>query len=92
MTPAPVACRVLVAGRVQGVGFRQSCQRAANTAGVHGWVRNLADGRVEAWLEGDPVAVERVAGWCGHGPSWATVTGVEVHDEEPAGQDGFTVS
>ncbi len=86
-----LACRVYVTGRVQGVWFRQSCAEEARAAGVSGWVRNLADGRVEVWLEGDRHRVERVIAWCRIGPPRATVTGIEVRDEQPAAADGFIV-
>lgn len=91
MTGAPVAVRVLAGGRVQGVWFRHSCAEEARAAGVVGWVRNLADGRVEAWLEGERDAVDRVAGWCRSGPPRSRVDTFEIHDEEPAGLPGFTV-
>jgi len=90
--PAPVALRLVIEGRVQGVGFRDACRRAAAKAGIAGWVRNLPDGRVEAWLEGDRDAVGRVAAWCRHGPSWAGVSNVELHDVEPAGHGDFRVT
>jgi len=51
----------------------------------------LADGRVEVWLEGDREAVVRVTFWCGHGPSWSSVSGIEIHDETPTGTLGFHV-
>jgi acylphosphatase len=89
MTASRVALRVLVTGRVQGVGFRAACRRRATEAGVDGWVRNLPDGRVEAWLEGDREAVGRVAEWCHRGPSWAAVSDVDLHDEVPQGIVGF---
>ena len=91
MTEAVVALRVYVSGRVQGVGFRDECRRVARKAGLNGWVRNLADGRVEAWLEGDKTAVEQVAAWCQRGPSWTEVTGIEVSDQTPRGGDRFEV-
>ncbi len=81
--------RVLVAGIVQGVFFRQSCRRVARDEGVAGWVRNLPDGRVEACFEGPADAIDRVVAWCRHGPPGARVTGVEVIDEPPAGELGF---
>jgi acylphosphatase len=83
--------RVLVAGRVQGVWFRESCRDQALAAGVGGWVRNLADGRVEVALEGPPAAVDEVVAWCHRGPRRARVEAVEVVDEAPVGERGFRV-
>ena len=83
--------RVLVGGRVQGVFFRDSCQRMASSAGLSGWVRNRNDGRVEAVFEGEPDAVERMVGWCRQGPRRAEVDHVEVIQEEPQGESGFRV-
>ena len=83
--------RVHVSGRVQGVWFRESCHEQAQRAGVDGWVRNLADGRVEVVLEGSPGAVERVVAWCHEGPRQARVARVEVVDEAPVGERGFRV-
>ena len=81
--------RVIVSGEVQGVGFRATGRRAARAAGVAGWVRNLSDGRVEAVFEGDQVAVDAMVAWCRRGPSWATVSGVSVEEQPPAGEHGF---
>jgi acylphosphatase len=81
--------RVLISGRVQGVGFRWSCRRMAEGEGLAGHCRNLADGRVEACFEGEDEAVERAVRWCRQGPTHAIVTGIEVTDEEPRGQCGF---
>jgi acylphosphatase len=83
--------RVLVSGRVQGVWFRESCREQAVAAGVAGSVRNLADGRVEAVLEGPAAAVDRVVAWCREGPRRARVEAVEVVDEAPVGEAGFKV-
>jgi acylphosphatase len=83
--------RVWVSGRVQGVAFRASARRAARAAGVDGWVRNLADGRVEAVFEGAPAAVETLLAWCRRGPSNARVERVEVSEEPPEGAAGFEV-
>lgn len=83
--------RVVVAGRVQGVFFRDSCQREASAAGVAGWVRNRSDGAVEAVFEGEPEAVERMVTWCRHGPSQARVDRIEVDEEPPAAERGFRV-
>ena len=81
--------RVLIKGRVQGVGFRWSCRRMAEAAGLAGWCRNLPDGRVEACFEGDPAAVEAALAWCREGPSSAIVTSVDVTPEMPRGERGF---
>jgi acylphosphatase len=82
---------VSVAGRVQGVWFRESCRDRALAAGVAGWVRNLDDGRVEVVLEGPPAAVDEVVAWCRQGPPRARVDRVDVVDEEPVGERGFRV-
>jgi len=82
---------VYVSGRVQGVFFRESCQEQAQLAGVDGWVRNLADGRAEAVLEGSAATVDRVVAWCHEGPRRARVDRVEVVDETPIGERGFRV-
>ena len=82
---------VFVSGRVQGVWFRESCREQARAARVDGWVRNLADGRVEAVFEGPSVAVDRVVAWCREGPRRARVDGVDAASEAPAGEAGFRV-
>jgi acylphosphatase len=84
--------RAVVQGTVQGVGFRFSCAREAERLGVRGWVRNRADGTVEAVVEGEPAAVEELVGWLRHGPRFAAVSHVEVVEEEPAGLVGFDVA
>lgn len=81
--------RLVISGRVQGIGFRYSCRRVAEAAGVSGWCRNLPDGRVEAALEGESEAVERVVAWCRRGPSHAIVTDVDIVSETPEGVCGF---
>jgi acylphosphatase len=82
--------RVFVTGRVQGVGFRYAVAERARTRGVHGWVRNLASGQVEAVFEGEPDAVEAMVGFCRRGPLGARVDDVQVADEEPRGEAGFS--
>jgi acylphosphatase len=59
--------------------------------GVAGWVRNRPDGTVEAVFEGRPDAVDRLVGWCRHGPRGATVAGVDIAEEVPEGMSGFAV-
>lgn len=70
--------KVVITGRVQGVGFRASCQRQAVALGLTGWVRNRWDGAVEALFEGPAEAVNAMLAWCHQGPPAAYVTGVEV--------------
>jgi len=81
-----VARRLIVSGHVQGVGFRYFAQDAAAREGVTGWVRNLADGRVEAHVEGDVEAVTRLELALRQGPRGARVDRVEVDSQEPSGR------
>ena len=83
--------RVRIVGRVQGVGFRESCRREARVLGVAGTVRNLPDGSVEAVFEGPAPLVEQMLSWCNHGPRMANVRHVEVITEAPTGSTGFTI-
>lgn len=81
-----VRAHVIVSGRVQGVFFRAETKRAAERFGVGGWVRNRADGTVEATLEGPRQAVDDTIAWCHHGPPMARVTDVKVSWEEHSGE------
>ena len=83
--------RVVVAGRVQGVFFRDSCRERASSEGVGGYVRNLPDGRVEASFEGESDAVERMVEWARQGPPQAQVDSAEVIEEEPRGEKAFSL-
>jgi acylphosphatase len=83
--------RVIAHGRVQGVFFRDSTRRAAHSRAVAGWARNLDDGTVEVVLEGTAEAVEALVEAVRRGPGHASVTGVEVFEEEPEGLQGFEV-
>jgi acylphosphatase len=80
-----------VSGRGQGVWFRQSTYDAVSGTGVDGWIRNLADGRVEAVFEGEPDAVERAVSYVSRGPERARVDHVDIADELPEGLEGFAV-
>jgi acylphosphatase len=80
-----LARRLLISGRVQGVGFRFFTQEAAVREGVTGWVRNTSDGRVEAYVEGESEAVRRVERALRTGPRGATVLDVAVGPDEPGG-------
>lgn len=83
------ARRFLVSGRVQGVGFRAFVAEAARAAGVSGWVRNLADGRVEVFAEGEPASLEALAGACARGPLLSRVDLLCTEAAEPEGRVGF---
>ena len=81
--------RVTVSGRVQGVFFRETLRRRAESSRVNGWVQNNGDGSVEAVFEGEPKAVERLVDWCREGPRGARVEWVDVASEDPEGLEGF---
>jgi len=83
---------VFVYGFVQGVGFRFGVERAANARSVSGWVRNRADGAVEAVFEGEPDDVAALVDFCRHGPRGAEVERVEVEEELPEGLASFRVA
>jgi len=83
--------RVVVRGRVQGVFFRDSCRQRAIEHGVSGWVSNRDDGAVEAVFEGEPDAVEAMVGWSHQGPAQAQVSSVDVREEDPRSEHGFSV-
>jgi acylphosphatase len=82
---------VVVHGRVQGVFFRDTARRQADSRGVSGWINNRPDGAVEAVFEGDADAVESMVRFCREGPRGAEVERVEVNEEEPEGLTGFEV-
>ena len=83
--------RVVVAGRVQAVGYRASCAHRARQAGLAGFVTNLPDGRVEAAFEGPAASVDALIDWSRTGPPLARVTAVAVTDEPPTGEPGFAI-
>jgi acylphosphatase len=88
-----VARRFVITGRVQGVGFRYFTHAAAARENIHGSVRNLPDGRVEADAEGDADAMERFERALRHGPPGARVEQLDIEHTVPAGRDtGFTVT
>ena len=73
--------RLIIHGRVQGVGFRWSLYAQATALGLSGWVRNRRDGSVEALLGGPPEAIESLTEWAGHGPPGARVDRLLCRDE-----------
>lgn len=79
-----MAKRLLISGRVQGVGFRESMCREAERIGALGWVRNRHDGCVEAVIAGDAEATAALLRWARRGPPAARVDGVEVEEIDGA--------
>ena len=75
---AVVRVRAVVAGRVQGVWFRESCRHEAERLGVTGWVHNLRDGRVEIEAQGGRAAVDALVTWANEGPRLAVVESVTI--------------
>lgn len=75
---AHVRARVLIAGRVQGVGFRFAARQVAQQQRLSGWVRNRTDGSVEAVVQGESAGVQAFLDWCRRGPRGAAVTEVQV--------------
>jgi acylphosphatase len=91
MQGEPIRRRAIVHGRVQGVFFRDTARQKARELGLSGWVRNCADGTVEAILEGDPHAVQEMLQELRSGPPRAHVNRVDVTEEPPEGLSGFQI-
>ena len=83
--------RVLIRGRVQGVGFRYWTRDAARSRGLDGWVRNRADGTVEAVFSGPAALVEDMLAACHAGPRFAAVSQVEPSVEQAPQERGFEI-
>jgi acylphosphatase len=88
---AQIARHVRVTGRVQGVFFRAWAQERAEALGVTGWIRNCPDGRVEAHVEGEELAVDQMIGHLREGPPSARVEDVRLWDVQVCDFDGFEV-
>ena len=73
-------------GRVQGVFYRDTMRRVAQSLGLTGWARNLSDGRVEAVVEGEDEKVEQLVSWCHRGPPLAQVSKVDLSREPYTGE------
>ena len=86
-----IARRIVVKGRVQGVGYRYAAVDAAERHHVTGWVRNRSDGMVEVQVQGDPESVTAMIDWCRRGPSAAGVTDIEIADAAPEPGAGFAL-
>lgn len=84
-----MAKRLMIEGRVQGVGYRASFAGKAVALGLSGWVRNRRNGSVEACVHGEVAAIEAIILWARRGPPAALVRNVTIEDAaEPAPSDG----
>lgn len=80
---------LVIAGRVQGIGYRDWMCRQAEILGVAGWVRNRSDGTVEALVDGEPGAVQELLRACRRGPASAAVTELTETFADPPEGPGF---
>lgn len=87
-----IARRAVVAGHVQGVGFRFFASRAARDLGVNGWVRNLPDGNVETFAEGAEDAVTGYLDRIRQGPRGGRVTSLTAEESAPQGLSSFEIT
>ncbi len=83
------AKQLIIAGRVQGIGYRAWLIERARAAGLSGWVRNRLDGTVEALIAGETAAVEELVRQCRRGPRMAMVTSIEEEFCDPPAEPGF---
>ena len=89
---ADVSVRVSIQGRVQGVWYRAWTERQARSLGLNGWVRNCADGSVEALFSGPADTVRDMIMRCHGGPPAARVDRVEEFPADPPPVPGFHVT
>ena len=80
-TAETIARRVLISGRVQGVGYRYGLAELARKLNITGWCRNLPSGQVEAWVQGSRHTVEQLLNWMQQGPSPAIVEHIAIEEQ-----------
>ncbi len=91
MTAKLTTMRVRVEGHVQGVGFRLFAARQAAALNLKGWARNLSDGAMEAFVEGEVKDVEKFVQACMRGPEGAKVTNINLIADTESGGEGFVL-
>ncbi len=84
-----IARHLEIAGRVQGVGYRDWLRNEAKLRGISGWVRNRENGTVEAVVAGEAEAVAQIIEACRNGPRWARVDEIVQAEAAPPDQLGF---
>ncbi len=83
---------IVIEGIVQGVFYRVNTIEESSKLGLTGWVKNRADGRVEAVFEGDVDGIKQIVEWCKKGPPGAVVRNIETTWEQATGDyDSFTI-
>lgn len=82
---------VIIKGKVQGVFYRVSAKDAADKIGVTGWVKNMADGSVEAMVSGNASELDAFISWCARGPANAVVVSVTAEEKEETTFNGFQI-
>lgn len=91
MTKNIIQKHIFISGRVQGVGFRAFTRKEASSRGIKGWVKNLADGRVEIKIKGEREDIKNMIKRIKEGPSFARVDDIEISNEEIENFDRFEV-
>ena len=86
---AVIAARLVITGRVQGVGYRYWARREARRRALRGWVRNLSDGSVEALAIGEAADIDAFVQACHSGPATARVVAVQREAAADDGTSGF---
>jgi acylphosphatase len=89
MTKDVKSVRVRISGRVQGVWYRGWVVREATRLRLNGWVRNRADGSVEAVFHGASESIDNIAQKCWEGPSGAHIKTIDIAEETEVPDDGF---
>lgn len=84
-----VTKRIVIEGKVQGIGFRWWITQWANVRGLDGWVRNRREGTVEALFHGPADFVEHMIEACNNGPETARIRNIRQYDDEPPDDPGF---
>ena len=86
-----VCKRVFLSGKVQGVSFRFHAHEMATKLKLHGWIRNLNDGRVELLVSGPTGTVDQMIAWARKGPPQADIKNVEITDSKDAPKEPFFI-